>query len=455
MNCNISSETLTALHEHSLPWWHVLLLKTHTHRCATCQAQLIHFTSLDSQLRALTPAPLEISLMPLRRRRALLGSSIALVMLGLGTWRFFTPEIEWADVEKAMSDVKTVQWRSTLTTTPGQTATSSLVTQMVLVMDPTFQRTEKTSITDYAYSIQPQRKLAIEYASGGSHLPSQDNILPSGILGSILIPKRYTKELKTSVIFKNRHRLIEFSASTSDNQEIFRVFADPKTKRIICREHSWAYKEVDNYQIHEINNVTSYNSPISQEFYSKVNCANWDYIIINNSENEEIQKLISFFTSNQDISRQSHFIKWNYPIINNSENEKIQKLIKIVTSMRRTLIFTHSTKFTRPTKWNYTISADIMNESKGIIPSTEAPILNINLYPTESTPDTYHYRRKFQAQKQPDGSFKINPRFFASKQTKATETPSRRVYHYISTHETTNFRIQNLGDRSQSFKLYL
>ena len=351
-----------------------------------------------------------------------------------------------------MSDIKTVQWRSTLTTTPGQTATSSLVTQVVLLMDPTFHRTQKTSITDYAYSIQPQRKLAIEYTSGGSHLPSQDNMPHSGILGSISIPKRYTIKLKSSVIFKNWNRIIEFSASTSDNQEIFRVFADPKTKRIICREHSWIYKQVDNYKIHEINNVISYNSPISQEFYSKVNCGNWDYMIINNSENEEIQKLISFFTTNPHILRLPHSIKWNYLAINNIENEKIQKLINIVTSMRHTLRFPH------PIKWNYTISADIMNESKEIISSTEAPILNIHLYPTEATTYTY-YRSDFQAQKQPDGSFKINPRFFASKQTKATEAPSRCVHHYLGnnffTHETTNFRVQNLGDRSQSFKLYL
>ena len=66
MTCKISPETLMTLYEQALPWWHALFLKTHTPWCTSCQAQLTSFSTLDGQLRALAPIPVEIALAPVK-----------------------------------------------------------------------------------------------------------------------------------------------------------------------------------------------------------------------------------------------------------------------------------------------------------------------------------------------------------------------------------------------------
>lgn len=136
--CNkISPETLTALHESALPWWQALALKNHTRRCTSCQAQLAHFIALDTQLRTLAPIPAELTQPFVKKhRRLLVGSSFALAALGLGTWRFFTPEITWDDVETAMSHVQEAQWHRSICFYPAPESAPDTITGVVSLFDP-------------------------------------------------------------------------------------------------------------------------------------------------------------------------------------------------------------------------------------------------------------------------------------------------------------------------------
>ena len=137
MSCKISPETLTALHEHALPWWQVLALAQHTRRCSRCQATLTSFDKLDIPLRALAPIPAEIPHSFLQKhRRVLMGSGFALAALGLGTWHFFTPEITWDNVEEAMGQVKSAQWHRSICFYPREEPAPDLLSGVLSLVDP-------------------------------------------------------------------------------------------------------------------------------------------------------------------------------------------------------------------------------------------------------------------------------------------------------------------------------
>lgn len=110
--CKIAPETLTALYERALPWWQAVALKRHAKRCQSCQAQLAHFRQLDTQLRALAPIPAELQQPFMQKhRRHLIGASLALTALSLGTWRIFAPVTEWDDVRNELKKAKTISWK--------------------------------------------------------------------------------------------------------------------------------------------------------------------------------------------------------------------------------------------------------------------------------------------------------------------------------------------------------
>ena len=277
-HCDLSLETLTALHEHALPWWQALALKNHTRRCTSCQAQLIHFTKLDHQLRTLAPIPAEITpLFHQRHRRALLASGAILAALGLGTWRFFTPEITWDDVEKAMSEVKTVHWKRTLVTYPKPTEPAMpFLEKLVQMTDITLRKEPEIVRATYACSMEQKCRLAIPLTVTVSNLNPpflgadfSDREFGRNILSTLMFPSD-TLPTATVRLWRGR-RVIAFSPQRpmmpwQAQYEIWKkdtVLVDPTTRRVLWRERA------PGLNSHETDEVTHYNAPITPEFSQK------------------------------------------------------------------------------------------------------------------------------------------------------------------------------------------
>ncbi|WP_309716498.1 hypothetical protein [Armatimonas sp.] len=247
MSCKISPETLTALHESALPWWQVLTLKSHTQRCASCQAQLTHFIALDTQLLALAPISAEITQLFLQKhRRLIIGSSLAFAMLGVGTWCFFTPEITWEDVEKELRSAKTLSW----TGTQNQLKPSfinSPIEWIVTVTDPNLPKNQPKKFTHYYRYEQahPERVL----------LQDEPTFTQYGLTGSQVTQSKYVylftynpqkNKSHIGVTLVRGQRLISFSsemyteiARGLGEKEIFSgtftVLVDPRTRQIVER----------------------------------------------------------------------------------------------------------------------------------------------------------------------------------------------------------------------------
>lgn len=245
--CKTSPETLIAFYESALPWWQKLALTQHTRRCERCQATLTSFGKLDTQLRTLAPIPAEITQPILQKhRRLLIGSSLAFAMLGAGTWRFFTPEITWEDVEKELKSAKTLSW----TGTQNQLKPSfinSPIEWIVTVTDPNLPKNQpKKFIRYYRYEqAHPERVL----------LQDERTFTQYDLTGSQVTPSKYAylftynpqkNKSRIGVTLVHGQRLISFSsemyteiARGSGEKEIFSgtftVLVDPRTRRIVER----------------------------------------------------------------------------------------------------------------------------------------------------------------------------------------------------------------------------
>jgi hypothetical protein len=249
MSCpKISPETLTALHESALPWWQVLALKAHTKRCAACQTQFASLTHLDNRLRTLAPIPIELSLAPIRRRKILLGSSVALAVLGLGAWRFFTPEIEWEQVERELHSAKKITWTRTEHKLQS-TFLDSPIEWVAIATDLSIPKsTPETLLLQYERA-HPERVL---FRHKNDFSLRTGNGFASGLeIQSSKYEYLFTynpqnRKPHLGVILSNGRRLLAFSSELhneintgSDKWEVFSgrftVLVDPKTKRIVER----------------------------------------------------------------------------------------------------------------------------------------------------------------------------------------------------------------------------
>ena len=261
--CKISPETLTALYEHALPWWQKLALTQHTHRCEHCQATLTSFGNLDTQLRTLTPIPAEIT-QPLlqKHRRHLIGSSLALAALGLGAWRFFTPEIEWADVEKELRSAKTLSWTGTQDQLK-PSFISSPIEWIVTVTDPNLPKNQPKKFTHYYRYEQahPERIL----------LQDEQAFRQYGFKGSQITQAKYeylftynpqNNKSRTGVTLAHGQRLISFSSDMyseiggiSGEKEVFSgtftVLVDPITRRIVERQSFTRRNDKTSFSTHD------------------------------------------------------------------------------------------------------------------------------------------------------------------------------------------------------------
>lgn len=112
MNCSVAQENLVRLHDHELRGLAALALKRHLKHCPTCQQEWHALTQLDSLLHqadlAPVPAPPTVSVLrPLGYAGGLaLAAGMALV--------FLRPSPSFAQVEKALAEIRTATWKVTI-----------------------------------------------------------------------------------------------------------------------------------------------------------------------------------------------------------------------------------------------------------------------------------------------------------------------------------------------------
>lgn len=233
MPCNLASETLTALHEKALPLTHTWRLRAHVRRCPTCRQQLAALALLDTQLRHLAALPVEPIV---SRRPLLLVPLVALSVLGLGTWRVFTPELRWSDVEKAMATAKTISGQKTVIeySYPVAPPTNTLDKVLALTESTTWQAPEEHPFqTEFVATPEglflSQRERFVGLSSLGSPQPF-----------TLAIPDAYRAQVR----FWQGKRVIAFVAPNivaalpepNPKETVTdEILVDPRTARLLQR----------------------------------------------------------------------------------------------------------------------------------------------------------------------------------------------------------------------------
>ncbi|MBB6049307.1 hypothetical protein [Armatimonas rosea] len=297
--CKIAPETLTALHESALPWWQALALKSHTRRCTSCQAQLAHCIALDTQLRTLAPIPAELTQSLVQKhRRLLLGSSLVLALLGAGTWRFFTPEITWADVERAMKQVESVHWKRTIR--QERIDPLPVVSALVRLSDRSLNPPAPTFTYSYSYQKSPawhQGDYSDPYFDS-SPRPQLDNLdavinrdwttlhplLPDAHQHHFSPPKVQWFQGKRALVFTRKINLPKNMYNyTSLGIEEDTVIVDPQTRHIVWRNRVFTSAESkSDFKISDTCERISY-SRISKQVILQKNLQTNEANIIRNS----------------------------------------------------------------------------------------------------------------------------------------------------------------------------